>query len=288
MKFSDRIGITKAKETIQINHIDDELKVGLWNGFQIYYLDKITFYYRYPNKDHRISQSNRYDFFRDLWIDFYKLTLDSLDDSFESTNLEIKRRFFEGEWFEIYNFLEYVLGFGSSAIRKDFMKYINKVLEKELSGYRFINGVLAPITNSYEVEEIDSSINNAINHNLIGVFTHLDSALKKIADKQSPDYRNSIKESISAVESISKVISNNPKDSLGGALDKIKGKINLHSSLEKGFKQIYGYTSDADGIRHGLSEQSNCDFEDAKYMLVSSSAFVNYLIAKALKAGIEL
>ena len=108
------------------------------------------------------------------------------------------------------------------------------------------------------------------------------------ADRESPDYRNSIKESISAVESISKVLSTGSRDTLGGALDKIKGKIKLHPALEKGFKQIYGYTSDTDGIRHALMEEPTCDFEDAKYMLVSCSAFVNYLIVKADKAGIKL
>jgi len=120
------------------------------------------------------------------------------------------------------------------------------------------------------------------------VKTHLESALRKLSDRDNPDYRNSIKESISSIESIAKVISNNEKDSLAAALDKIKGKIKLHSSLERGFKQLYSYTSDADGIRHGLMEESTCDFEDAKYMLVSSSAFVNYLIVKANKAGIPM
>ena len=70
-------------------------------------------------------------------------------------------------------------------------------------------------------------------------------------------------------------------------MDKIKGRIKIHSALERGFKQIYGYTSDSDGIRHGLMEEPTCDFEDAKFMLVSCSAFINYLIAKSLKAEIE-
>ena len=83
------------------------------------------------------------------------------------------------------------------------------------------------------------------------------------------------------------MISGNEKDSLGAALDRIKGKIKIHPALERGFKQLYGYTSDSDGIRHALMEEHNCDFEDAKYMLVSSSAFINYLIIKANKAGIN-
>lgn len=145
-----------------------------------------------------------------------------------------------------------------------------------------------PITSESEILEIDSAITNSGKTRLTGVKTHLEAALRKLADRDNPDYRNSIKESVSAIESLAKVISNNEKDSLGGALNKIKGKINLHPSLERGFKQIYGYTSDADGIRHALTEESTCEFEDAKYMLVSSSAFVNYLIIKANKVGIDI
>jgi len=69
-------------------------------------------------------------------------------------------------------------------------------------------------------------------------------------------------------------------------LKKIKDKIGLHPALEKGFGAIYGYTSDQGGIRHAMIDESTCDFEDAKYMLVSCSAFVNYLIMKANKAGL--
>jgi hypothetical protein len=37
-----------------------------------------------------------------------------------------------------------------------------------------------------------------------------------------------------------------------------------------------------------MIELSRMDFEDAKYMLVSCSAFINYLIAQVAKAKIEL
>jgi len=100
-----------------------------------------------------------------------------------------------------------------------------------------------------------------------------------------PNYRNPIKESISAVESLCNLITGR-KDTLGDALKKLEAKVVIHPALKKGFSSIYGYTSDADGIRHGLLEETNLDFEDAKFMLVSCSAFVNYLIAKSQKAGI--
>jgi len=280
MKFSERIGIIKAKDSIQLDYIDDDLQNGLWNAFQLSYLDRIDRQW--------LNQTDYHSFLKNLWHNFFKLPLDTLDNWTETTKAQLREWFFNWEWFEIYDFIEFISKTESPTNKEKFRLFCNNVLEKEISAYRFINGLIAPITSESEINEIDTAIENAGNKNLKGVKTHLESALRKLSDRDTPDYRNSIKESISAIESVAKVISNNEKDSLGGALNKIKGKINLHPSLERGFKQIYGYTSDADGIRHALTEESTCDFEDAKYMLVDSSAFVNYLIIKANKAGVNI
>ena len=280
MKFSERLGIVKAKDTLQIDSIDCALRNSIWNLVQVYYFD--------PIGSRFIEHTSYNQLFRNLWQNHLKFPIDTMQKLKDKLVPQIRTLFFEWEWFEIYDFIEFLSNEPFPNIGDQFRDDCNKLFERELSGYRFISGILAQITNANEIEEIDSAISNSTQHNLTGVKTHLESALIKLADRNSPDYRNSIKESISAVEAISKVISNNSKDSLGGALDKIKGKINLHPSLERGFKQIYGYTSDSDGIRHALTEESTCDFEDAKYMLVSSSAFVNYLIVKASKAGIEI
>ena len=57
--------------------------------------------------------------------------------------------------------------------------------------------------------------------------------------------------------------------------------VKIHEAMKKSFSSLYGYTSDEGGIRHceGMFE-SNVTFEEAKFMVVSCSAFVNYLIAE--------
>jgi len=50
---------------------------------------------------------------------------------------------------------------------------------------------------------------------------------------------------------------------------------------------VYGYTSDEKGIRHSLLEQSaKVHEEDARFMIVACSAFLNFLIVKADKTGL--
>jgi hypothetical protein len=64
-----------------------------------------------------------------------------------------------------------------------------------------------------------------------------------------------MKESISAVEALCKTIAKNDKATLGSALDAIAKKAALHPRQQAGFKSLYGYTNDDDGIRHALKDE---------------------------------
>lgn len=282
MLFSQRIGKTPETKKIQIEEMDSELRNGLWNCAKIFFIDTIEKSSDLRGKNHYNNFSLR------LWVFLYKKPVDERPFYTGDTTAYIREKFFSSPWFDVYNFLEFIAldpWFKST----NYIEFCNKILEKENSWYRFIGNIISPITNTEEMAEIEQAID--ISHKfswLNWANEHLTNALQKISDKENPDYRNSIKESISAVESVVKKISGNDKDSLSSALDKIKGKIKIHTSLEQGFKKIYWYTSDDSGIRHALTEEPTCDFEDAKFMLVSCSAFINYLIGKANKTWIKL
>ncbi len=145
---------------------------------------------------------------------------------------------------------------------------------------------IAPITNEIEIGAVEEAMSTTVTQALAGANEHLKSALEKLSDKKNPDYRNSVKESISAVESVCKVITQDHGVTLGKALAELETEIDLHPCLKRGYGALYDYTSDADGIRHAMTETSGCDSTDARYMLVSCSAFVNYLVGKATKAGL--
>jgi len=193
----------------------------------------------------------------------------------------------------VYDFIDFLVNIDLELFNfidlNEFIKRCNIVLEKENSGFRFIDKILSPITNEIELKEIEDAIINAKIKKLSGVELHLKSALDKLSDRKNPDFRNSIKEAICAIESLCQLISNNNKATLSDALKIIeKNKIiELHPALKEGFIKLYGYSSDSDGIRHALLEKDKLEFEDAKYIIVSASAFINYLIVKADKAEVK-
>jgi len=167
---------------------------------------------------------------------------------------------------------------------KSFTVACNIVLERERSGYRFVDKVIIPNPSKPELEELEEALNVSRTFS-----EHLKRALELFADRQSPDYRNSIKESISAVEALCQLMLGDQKVTLGDALKRIENKIGpLHPAFREALNKLYGFTSDAQGIRHALLGQSDLDVEDARFMLIVCSAFINYLASKASKAGLKL
>ena len=283
MKFSDRLGITQVKTVIQLDDIDDDLRIALWNVIYKYML-------RYGQNEEGldiVSQSKYRSFFFELW-DFWKLQQDTLNLNPFLLNPTIKDTFFDLVWYEVYNFIEFVTKKPPNLGVDWYSLMFNEVLERELSAFRFIDGELVPIIDKEQINQIQAAIDTSSEFGLNGVHTHLKTALSKLSIKPKPDCRNSIKESISAVEAITKIIAGKKNATMNDALNTLKGKISLHGSLVAGFKNLYGWTSSDAGIRHDLQDEDSLDVEDAIYMLTSCSAFINYLIVKADKAGIKL
>lgn len=94
---------------------------------------------------------------------------------------------------------------------------------------------------------------------LEGAREHIKTALEFLGKKLEPDYRNSIKESISSLESVVKQISGENSRGLGGTIKALPQHAEIHSELISAFNSLYGYSSKADGIRHAILEQPGID-----------------------------
>ena len=267
-RFSQRKGFKPVAELIQIDSMNSELRNSLWNALdvEIWSSDFIQ-----GHGGYRIRA-----FSGEFWFHFLKKPIDSRPIHDVHILAEIRGHFFRFEWFEVYDFLEFVVGYYEKP-KPRLAEFLNVILERELSGYLFVSGLLTDITNAQEIEMLDTALTDT---QFAGVDTHLQQALALYAKRDEPDYRNSIKESISAVESMAKIVSEKPKATLGDALKAIEKHGLLHKSLKEGFNNLYGYTSDADGIRHAIMEKSELTSADARYFLLSCTSFVNYLKAQ--------
>ncbi len=272
MSFADRMRLTPQRR-IQIKSMDSKLRNRLFNFYAS--IIKIN-YYKYDS--------------------MIAYTLDKIgkEVSVNYTNATTLYDIFhdEASWYMPYEIIEYSLEYIFNADTADIYGYyndlvskLNNILSEEKSGYRFVDQQFIPITNNNELEEIK----NAMHSSFESVNSHIKKALNLYSDHKNPDYENSIKESISAVEAMCCIITGMTGSgaTLGAALKKLEENgVFIHQAMKSAFNQLYGYTSDQAGIRHGGINFVNAPEEDARYMMVSCSAFVNYLKNKYSKLRI--
>jgi len=278
INFSQRIGKAPIKNVIQIDDIDNDLKNQLWNAvIDVFMLDDNRGY-----NDNYLSKH--------IWATFFNKTKDMIPHG--GYYAYFRKWFFEqAQWHDIYDFIEYLCILHSNhyilqteiqyhiEMQINICVHFNNVLEQELSGYRIIENQVIPITSEQEIEAINEALANSDNYKAVN--KHLKTAIEYLSDKKNPNYRNCVKESISAVEAFCKIITNRERATLGDALKVIEQKFTIHTALKDAFSKIYGYTSDSAGIRHSLTEKDNIvTQEDAIFMVVACSAFINYLKSK--------
>ena len=256
-------------------------------------------------------------FFSDsIWDRFFKLPKDDYPRGFEKLMAKVKEEFYSYPWNEVYDMIEFIAQNHPSfedEIGQDeneehhtqivldvdeieppiesyeipsptrFVEEINQVLQEEQSGYCLIGDTVSPIHSQVDRKEVEAALDSPY-----PVAAHIQRALELLSDREQPDYRNSIKESISAVESIANLIADEEGKSLGDVLPKLRKKLQLHGALSEALNKLYGWTSNVGGVRHAMVGESQVFQEDALFSLSVCSAFVNYFKTKAAKAGTPL
>lgn len=273
--FSQRQGLKPVSQVAQVGTMNDELRNSLWNAMDTAFWSTDGFVYGHHGSHGEIEEFSHF-----LWSNYFKKPVDTrpgygrpgrgrmiLD--------SIREYFFCCEWHEVYDFLEFVVRLYAKS-KPRLATYLNQILARELAGYKFIDGLIVDITDSQESELLAEALADT---KFGPVTAHLERALQLLADRKQPDYRNSIKESISAVEAMARIVAETPKATLGEALKVLEKKERLHPALKDGFTKLYGYTNDDDGIRHAMLDEPNIDQSDAKYFLLSCTSFINYLKA---------
>lgn len=270
--FSERHGYIKPSDALIVECMPKEVQNSIYNCLYNYgeenpgffeSLDKMVWVYFLNEKECTYDQNQ----FNKGYITLY-----IIDNS-------------QYEWHLKLSMIEYLLellekiGIKRQQKMPSFIDSINMSFERLKYGYRIINNLVTPITSKEEVSSIEEALYSAKDN----IKEHLNSALKHLADKENPDYRNSIKESISAVGALCREMT--AENDLGKALfvlEKKQGK--LHPQLKAAFDNLYSYVNEKQsGIRHELMDESGTyipSYHEAKYMLVTCSAFINYLNGK--------
>ncbi len=293
MSFSERIGAVKRQ--IQEYSVDDRLRARIANyisdnfeaeqakfvldrmGLHTHKIDPLLGVLSNETDDNIKSLLNYIEICN--WNNVYDVVEAGMA-SFDFVHCKDCKHKGDGCLYEVDEFGERDYAPCDYLIKKNrYTEDFNRIFEQEKSAYRFANEQIVPITNEIELDEIVTAASSEFD----AVNAHISNALRLYSDRENPSYKNSIHESISAVESMCSIITGmkGKGATLGLMLKKLEDNgVRIHSALREAFSKLYGFTSDEEGIRHGSMDFSNVPAEDAKFMLVVCSAFVNYLIEK--------
>jgi hypothetical protein len=96
----------------------------------------------------------------------------------------------------------------------------------------------------------------------------------------APDFENSVKESISSIESCLMILLKEPNGTLG----KLIKRAGLDQDVERLISQAYGFASNKDFVRHGGTNPSSLGKCEAEFFLEFAGSAIVYITAK-LKRG---
>ena len=271
-RFSERNGFKPFSEDIIVGRITPELQNALCSCF-----DRLDSYIYSQGRSHlnyiRLQEHLWTKFLNQRSYDF------NPDDNIVCEYIGISGK----EWYEKFDIIEeslYYLSLQKGHLYKgkqyfDYLKDdLNEEFERLNAGYRVVDRYITDIVTK---EEIDS-VTRAIEENDDSIKEHMQKAVMHYSRRPDADYRNSIKESISAVEAYCR--KRTGETTLGKALKHLEDAgLEIPQMLKTAFDKLYAYTNDGDtGIRHALIEGDSIPTNaEALFMLVSCSAFINYL-----------
>jgi len=284
MLFSQRKGLKPTIKPLQTDDIDSDLRTGLWSALHVCIWEQIEYGNQYIST--ALATTNLHVLCVRYWHHYFKRPIDNLSQNVPAVISEVRSYVFKCPWNELYDFIEFTAKNAPDNLAEKFTDFCNGVLDRENSAFRFLDNQIVEISSPDEIQSIEDAIKKATPFG--GVREHLQSAVALLSDRKKPDYRNSIKEAISAVEAVCRTLCGDPSASLGEALKMFEDRKSIHPALKKSLSALYGYTSDEQGIRHAMLEEPDLSSTDARFMLVACSAFVNYLIGKSAETGLKI
>ena len=183
----------------------------------------------------------------------------------------------------VFGMLEFVLRHPSCP--EDVGLAINVVLKRSQAAYRIVDGdTFAPIASEEEAATVVAAVEDLDVPQLAGAKDHYKKAISALS---GGDYAGSMRESIHAVESLTKALTG--KSTVQDGVKALSRGGHLHVTLADALEKIAAWTNAVGGIRHANAPAAavpNVVEEDALYMLAICGATISYLKRRGAAAGL--
>lgn len=274
LTFSQAYGYEELPAPLALEVLSEESRLELWNllfshtsqwsGFEI----------------------DGYEYVRGAWrtifLSLHQYFLRQPIDTFDSRTqyiLPVYKKFILDalEFNQVFDLLLVIMRHPNCP--EDFTEEIAAIFQRcQLAYFVDTNGppAIFPAATQREGETISVSMQVLRDAGLNAAETHLRNAMECLNQN---DWAGSIRESIHAVESVARHIDSGQSNTLGAALNSLERHHPLHPAFKRGISSLYGYTSDEEGIRHALvdNSESPAGRDEAIFMLGACASFASYL-----------
>lgn len=273
LTFEQAEGAAPLPSQLALKEVSEGLKAKMWQVFH----DSLV------ADGNSFLRGNWELVLRDHHVDRLNLPIDTFSGYKPTVIQELRENLFDDDYLNFFGFIQYVLR--HQRCPPYIKQAVPMVLKLHRAAYRVVDGdTIAPFATEAEAATAEKALYELKSAAMDGARTHLRKAMSELT---AGSWAGSIRESIHAVESVARTIAPGA-NTLGPALTALEKDKVIHAALKSAFGSIYGFTSDAGGIRHALLEKNDADVDeaDAMFMLGACSAFVTYLIQKKTSAGI--
>lgn len=277
LTFEQAEGAAPLPRQLQLQEVSQQLRAQLWH----YIHHSISLSLTNGTFGRHISGS--WDtILRAMHVEHYHLMIDEFGTNWIDHKERLRNLFQYGTYAEILGFLQWIIRYKTRPSH-NFAADIDRCLERCQAAYRVVNGnTIAPVSSQEEAETLERAFSDLVSTEFNGARQHLKSAAERAT---AGDWADCIRESINAVEATVRCIDPSAKD-LRPALAVLEKRGTV--PLKQGLLNLYGYTSDENGLRHSLVFNGVADLDqtDALFMLGACASFVSYLINKARASGL--
>jgi AbiJ N-terminal domain 4 len=267
------------EKPIQTDTLDRETRNKLWSIFYHVTIEpNVHEEYGFRYADPRLE-----GFCKIIWVSFYDEAVDDYPGD-EETCRRIKKIFFNAEANTVFDFLQVWLDrFEIHAAEPEALPVVlNEFLENLNCGVRVIDGKFSRVTGPIEVQSLEESFQLQLPE----VSNLLKKAHNALNQRPVPDVENAVKDGVIALELACKLLTETNASGIEIPLTKLAQKSGMHPALKAAIGNLYGYSSQISGARHGTLNSEKVTPAEAKLVLVLASGIANFLVEEGARTGL--
>ena len=276
--FSQAQGYEEIPGPLKLEELPQDARTRIWNLFFVHLRQSMS-------RDDRLGWGSWIggdwvDVFQAAHAKFDVLPLDDWSTDFEPFCKDLRKRIESLPFKKVFDLIQFVLR--HPRCPQGFVTEMKCTFADSRLAYTLEVGpppTIVPAATPEEGAAVVKSLQLLRQAGLNGSAAHLRKASECINEG---DWAGSVRESIHAVESVARKLDPEAAQTLGPALRSIERRGALHPALKKAFDTLYGYTSNEQGIRHALLDQTDTKVgqDEAVFMLGACASFASYLWRK--------